>query len=215
MIHPKTVFVLALIIATTTAIPKPKLAVKRSLLNDLPQDSTPKDGKPPYIPENGYVSLPERGILLERTGTLISHTNYEVVSIVIKANPLMTKLDAKYLAKSTCDSRPLSVIKWDYQSKVQTLKNMTEAIFLSRDQLKTPNICLTFNLENCEHLSHRSKRFLLGAAALATAGTALGLTLDTRAQVEKIKNTLQGQEQKLHSLQDELDLVRKCIPQIS
>ena len=36
----------------------------------------------------GFVAIPERGLLLERTGTPISHTSYDVATVIIQLQKL-------------------------------------------------------------------------------------------------------------------------------
>ena len=51
----------------------------------------------------------------------------------------------------------------------------------------------------------RQKRFFItGAAALATAGTALDLSLQNERQIKEIKNTLESQEKDLTELKTTL-----------
>lgn len=160
----------------------------------------------PHVPENGFVAIPERGMLLERTGTLITHSSYDVVSVVIQANKIpFTDYFAPMVSTLSCSRKQIHDLALEYQDTKMKYKNMTEAIFLSRDQLRTSNICDTFQLTNCHDIPHRQKRFIFGIAGLMTAGTALGLSTENRKQIAKIRATLQRQEMRLEHLRVELD----------
>ena len=158
------------------------------------------------IPENGFVAIPERGMLLERTRTLITHSSYDVVSVVIQANRIQFAEFFDPMPNTpNCSGKQIRDLALEYQNKKLKYKNMTEAILLARVQLRTPNICKTFELPNCHDIPHRQKRFIFGIAGLVTAGTALGLSTENRKQIEKIRSTLRRQELQLQNLRSELD----------
>ena len=152
------------------------------------------------VPVNGYVAIESRGMLLERTGTLISHASYVSVSVIIRGNRVnFRKLDA------SCAPGQIDALSRECALELLTLQNMTDAIFLSREQLKTPNLCKTFNIENCQGIPRRQKRFILGAAALATAGTALALTPANSEAIRNVHERLINQEEALDILSERLD----------
>ena len=86
MTQVHTIVILALILCQVPA------AIKKNTEPTLDPTTVPlpenNSTRLPYVPGNGFVAIPERGMLLERTGTLITHSNYEVASVIIKTKTI-------------------------------------------------------------------------------------------------------------------------------
>ena len=138
----------------------------------------------------GFVAIPERGLLLERTGTLISHTSYDVATVIIQLQKLNFTQIYRH-SPPNCDNNlkaQLQQVEQHYINELTNLENaLYEAILLSEIQLKSARLCDVFQLNGprCTQMPTRQKRFFItGAAALATAGTALDLSLQNERQIK-------------------------------
>ena len=163
-------------------------------------DGTSKDASPDHL--TGYVALPERGMLLERTGTLIIHPNFDLLSIVISLDKPQGVKDTDTCAKF------LSDVDKRITEKIKKYHDMTDAIFNAREKLSDGKICTLLKHKNCDTLNSRKRRFFLGAAALATATTALGLGIANKVQIEKIENHVALNDEKIHDIQTQLQQQR-------
>ena len=150
----------------------------------------------------GYVSMPTRGTLLERTGILITHAGYEVASVIIqltKSN-ISALTDGQHCNRQTL--RQLRTADDNYQLEIDELSAAYDAIYLSEYQLKSARLCETFNITDgrCHQLPHRKRRFFTGVAALATAATALDLSLQNEQTIKQIQAMMAKQEESIDQI---------------
>ena len=116
-----------------------------------PHLTTP-DAKPPIDigrDETGFVTIPERGLLLERTGTLISHTSYDVATVIIQLQKLNFTQIHRH-SPPNCDNNlnaQLQQVEQHYTNELTNLENAYEAILLSEIQLKSARLCDVFQLD--------------------------------------------------------------------
>ena len=168
---------------------------------------------------DGYVAIPERGILLERTGTLISHTGYDAASFVLQLAPFDRGLTTEGVSVKdfVCDKyrpaendftswTPYEEAKHYYDNQLNLLREAFTAVYTSELQLKSAQLCTTFNItdDRCSQLPLRRRRFVLGGVAVALAGSALGLSLQNKEQLREIETMLDDQEEGIQTLKTAL-----------
>lgn len=161
-----------------------------------PVDISVEEGKSSF--GVGFIAIPERGLLLERTGTLISHADYNIASVLIK----LPKLPLPDIS-AQCNATIVDI--WmDYGDALDKLKHIADTIFLAESQLTSDDICNTFQLKNCNTISKKHKRFIASVAAAATAASALAVAEQNRAQIQKIKKHLSQVDEEVTSIKQEL-----------
>ena len=157
--------------------------------------------------QSATIPIPSRGLLLERTGTLMAHKGYLTTRFVLtlKHNFAPFFHEAGSENGTTCNITTLSQIHDNYRRQMSVLQEMvTDVLNLDRT-LVEDNICKIFNLTDstrCHTPPQRVKRFVLGAAALTTAGVALDLGLANEEQIQIIEDMLQDQRRDIEEFKE-------------
>lgn len=152
-----------------------------------------------------YVAVEKRGVIMEKTGTMIAYDSLNLMSVVIKVNSIDHTLN------DSCTDI-LQQVKVRYQQRIDNLRDITGNILDARDKLTTNNLCLLAYNKNCsdvdiENNHKRKKRFAgvaIASAALGVAGTALGLSISNKLQIEKINSYLKLTNTKIDKVVDQL-----------
>ena len=161
-----------------------------------------------------FVVYPTRGLTFQRSGTILSHPQMNLLTAVITLDPLKYRQTRENII---CREALWSVER-RFNATMRKYKNITDAIFQSKNIFTTEEICDIFDYEddhpkvcpNKNATSHRDKRFAsigaysLAGAAMATALAAVGLATSNKVEIDKIKNFLEQQEEEISELQKQL-----------
>ena len=148
----------------------------------------------PSEPRN--IPMPSRGILLERTGTLLAHSGYLTTRFVMTLNHNFAPFYESNEYGVDCNTT-VATIHESYQRRLHTLRDIVEDVLSVDNRLIDDDLCQAFNLTadpRCHNPPRRTKRFILGAAALATAGVSMDLGIKNEEQIKIINEMLRDQQ---------------------
>ena len=153
--------------------------------------------------DNDYVALPERGMLLERTGTLLTHDSYDITSLVIAVDRPDVGLD------TTGCRMQLDPVTAEMSRRINELKSMTDAIFRARQHLSTEEVCTALGYDDCndETPDHRGKRFIaeiLAVASFGLATSAIAMSAVNTARISDLQEHLEQNRDDIQHLKDRL-----------
>ena len=135
---------------------------------------------------------------MEKIGKLTTHASHEATSFVVQLQKLNF---ARLYQREPIDecinelSMQLNQTRTDFNQELAKLSNACKAIVLSKIQFKSAQLCKIFKLNVTRCL--KSIIFITGAAALATASTALDLSIQNEKQIKEIRETPERHESKL------------------
>ena len=162
-----------------------------------------------------YMVIPNKGLLFERTGTIFSYPQMNLLTVVVS----LDNIDIEKLAVEQNQTRCLSYFRatsLKFKNRVNHYRKITEAIFQAKNIFTTDEICNIFeNVENFDNVcpQKRSKRFVaaagayvLAGASLAVATAAAGLAAANKAEINRINSYISEHEDSIASLQESLRL---------
>ena len=161
-----------------------------------------------------YVVVPNRGLLFQRTGTIFSHPQMNLMMAVITLEPLRYE----QTPENRICREALWAIERKFNATMDKYHNITQAIFQSKNIFTTEEICEIFDDQNnhpsvCPNFSaanHKEKRFAsvgayaLAGTAMAAAVAAVGVSTSNKIELDKVKKILNEQEDSIKELQDQL-----------
>ena len=160
-----------------------------------------------------YVVIPNRGVLLERYGTIFSHPQMNIMTAVIT----LDKLDYN----ETCDGLNLGTVTDNFNNQMKKYNEMTKAVFEAQNIFTSQEVCsiLRGKIRNDDFCSqtkyNRKKRFVaagayvMAGAALGVATAAAGMAANNMVEIEKIHNYIKQHEQDISQLQQTLQNTRQ------
>ena len=156
-----------------------------------------------------FVVLPSRGLLFERTGTIFSYPQMNLMTVVISLEPLAYD---KTLDNNNC-WEALTDVERRFNSTMKKYKTITDAVFQAKHIFSTDEVCRVFSeVENYSDVCSpvKSKRlvavgaYIMAASSLAVAISAAGLATSNKIEIEKIRRYLNEHEQQILQLQNRL-----------
>ena len=159
-----------------------------------------------------YVVMPNRGILLERYGTIFSHPQMNIMTAVIT----LDKLDHN----DTCGSFNLQSVVDNFNNQMKKYDKMTTAVFEAQSIFTSQEVCSILRGKHRENdfctqtKYNRQKRFVaagayvMAGAALGVATAAAGMAANNMIEIEKIQNYIKQHEQDIGQLQQTLQNTR-------
>lgn len=191
----------------TTAKAAPLNMTEAPLTNSTQQDPSKGDlnFSPHLDPFTTLIAVPERGLLLERQGTVLSHTSAQLMTVIVTIDPI----DFDNSIESFRCRRSLDPIITNVHKTLKQYEAITQAIFEAKRIFTTNDACRV--LKTPEHC--REKRivgaYVVAGAALGVATTSLSLATANRVELEKMQQyieqnqeTIAGVERKLLFLED-------------
>ena len=91
-------------------------------LSDPPELDVGRDG-------TEYVNLPSQGVLIGRTGTLITHAGYEVASVVIQ----LERANISYIAVDQLSNNKMADANYYYQLEIDALSYQYTKLYTCRN----------------------------------------------------------------------------------
>ena len=152
-----------------------------------------------------YKVIEQRGIAMERRGTLISYNSMDLMSVIVRIPPLSaTNLTANCSLALEPINAAFETVKEEYRQLFTQL--LQPSIKISQIKL-----CQMVGGDPCKAAkkvaNRRDKRFVaeaMAAGALAIAATSLGLSIDTRIQLDKLETYLDSVAADVESIATEL-----------
>ena len=152
-----------------------------------------------------YKIIEQRGLAMERRGTLISYDSTELMSVIIRLPPLTSA------NISTNCSELLAPIDKAYQKAKQRYHNLLTNLLQPTIKVNEIKLCKLVGKSPCKRTKkvsgRRNKRFVaeaMAASALAVSATALGLGIDNRIQLDKLEDYLSTVAEDVKTISTEL-----------
>ena len=140
-----------------------------------------------------YKVIEQRGMVMERHGTLVSYNSIDLLSVIIKIPPLST-------ANITTNcSQYLDPINKEYNKTMEKYHKMLIHLLQPSIKVSRYKLCKLVGNPKCTRAKkvilrpakYRNTRFAelgISIAALSIASISLGLAIDNRIQLEKIED---------------------------
>ena len=157
-----------------------------------------------------YHVIPDRGVVLERFGTIFAHPQLKIMTAVITLDRLELTTD--------CNSELQSVLD-DFNTQMTKYRQMTEAVFEAQRIFTSREVCRI--LRGQEHSSSickengRQKRlasvgaYIMSGVAMSMAVTAIGMASNNLVEINKIKNYVEQNQESIAELQGTLMTVKE------
>ena len=157
-----------------------------------------------------YKVLAERGLTLERKGTLISYSSIDLMSVVIR---IPTIDESKFPANCSIVLQPL---KHAYTQRMTHYKDLLQTILKPSIKVSKKKLCDWTGGVNCDQFEtekrNKKKRFVaeaMAATALVISAAALGLAIDNHIQLKHIESYLNEIAEDLETVTGELLLTNE------
>ena len=163
-----------------------------------------------------YIALPHRGLIFQREGTILSHPQENLLTIVIGIKRPDFRSNMGFVKGCETDLEP---VLQNFDNYMIMYAKMANAVFQAKTIFTTDQICeITKNDTDNTNLCNEPRRqkrllaagaYVMSAASMAMSAAAIGMAGRNIAEIEKIKNFLKTHEDDIANIQSELGLARQ------
>lgn len=164
-------------------------------------------------PFTDAIAIPDRGLLLERGGTILTHTSMQIMTAVVQLEK--PRAPPGYEDYKGCQSM-FHVVMNNFERDLARYQSMTEAVFEAKNIFTTEDVCRVMKSNRGACSTHKKKKRFIGVGAYILAGAALamgsaGLSLATanRVELDRINNYIEQNVEAIDAIAKSLVLVEK------
>ena len=177
--------------------------------------TTPPSSTSTFNPElntlTDLVAIPERGVLLQRQGTVLSHPSIEIMTAVVTFEKFDWRVDEEFSYMCYYSFQP--VIE-NINRTIAIFKRRTTAVFEATNIFTTEDICYILEADPSKCRVGRQKRLAIAVSAMIVASASMGIAVTglslataNRIELEKIQEYVAQNADRINNLEERLQLV--------